>query len=147
MLAWFSKIGYSELQLFKVVAFKLCLHAMLLFSWRNGPYFPVLVSLLCHPAPALLQESFLQPQLDPEQVVAHPAHAQALAISDILIPMGQVMFSWEQRATQLKTSKVLSHLFRPHSPVEEEDRSFLLFILSLLDTSFRLLTKCYLASC
>lgn len=37
-------------------------------------------------------ESFLQLQLDPEQVIAHPAHAQALTNPDILIPRGQVLF-------------------------------------------------------
>lgn len=110
--------------------------------------FLVLVSLLPHLAPAWMQESFPQSQLHPEQVKAHPAHAQALTTPDISIARGQVLFFQEQRATKPKTPEVngeICHLSRPHSPVEEEDRSLLLFLLSLFDRSFRLLTKCCLA--
>lgn len=73
-----------------------------------------------------------------------------LTAPGILIPMGQFLFSQEQRAAQVKTSKLngeTGHLFRSRSPIEEEGRGLLHLLFSLLDTSFRLLTKCYLAYC
>lgn len=69
---------------------------------------------------------------------------------DILIPRGQFLFSQEGRAARVKTPELngeIGHLFRPHSPIEEEGRGLLHLLFSLLDTSFRLLTKCYLAYC
>ena len=75
---------------------------------------------------------------------------EPLTAMDILIPRGQFLFSQEQRAAQVKTSKLngeICHLFRPQSAIEEEGRGLLHLLFSLLDRSFRLLTKCYLAYC
>lgn len=81
-----------------------------------------------------------------------PVHA--LDSLDIWNPRGQFLLSPEQRYAQVEMSEwdgelngETCHFFRPYPAIEEEGRCSLHLHFSLLDTSFRLLTKCYLDYC